>query len=103
MRTTKTISISMPPAQLKTVERLARKENRTRSEFVREAIRRYREQPSQEDLKAAARAALLEALRAVQEDAEKTGTSKMSMGRINAEIAAYRREQRERAVRKPVK
>src|ERR1019366_6229840 len=41
MRATRTISISLPPAQLRTVERIARKENRTMSELVREALRQY--------------------------------------------------------------
>ena len=41
MRTTKLITISMPPELLKKVEKLARKENRTRSEFFRETVRQY--------------------------------------------------------------
>lgn len=41
MRTTKLITISMPPELLKKVENLARKENRTRSEFFRETARQY--------------------------------------------------------------
>ena len=41
MRTTKLITISMPPELLKKVERLARKGNRTRSEFFRETVRQY--------------------------------------------------------------
>jgi CopG family transcriptional regulator / antitoxin EndoAI len=41
MRTTKTLSISLPPAQFKEMERLAKKENRTMSELIREALRRY--------------------------------------------------------------
>jgi CopG family transcriptional regulator/antitoxin EndoAI len=41
MRTTKTLSISLSPAQLKDVERLAKKEHRTLSELIREALRRY--------------------------------------------------------------
>jgi metal-responsive CopG/Arc/MetJ family transcriptional regulator len=41
MRTTKTLSISLPPAQLKEVEKLAKKEHRTLSELIREALRRY--------------------------------------------------------------
>jgi predicted transcriptional regulator len=41
MRTTKTLSISLSPAQLKDVEKLAKKEHRTLSELIREALRRY--------------------------------------------------------------
>jgi len=41
MRTSKLITISLPPELLKKLEKLARKENRTRSEMVRETIRQY--------------------------------------------------------------
>ena len=41
MLSTKIISISMPEAQLKAAERLAETENRTMSELIREALRRY--------------------------------------------------------------
>jgi metal-responsive CopG/Arc/MetJ family transcriptional regulator len=37
----------MPPNQLKQVERMAKKENRTMSETVREALRRYQQQQEQ--------------------------------------------------------
>ncbi len=41
MRTYKTITLSFPPAFLKQIEKLAKKENRTKSELFREALRRY--------------------------------------------------------------
>jgi len=41
LRTTKLITISIPPELLKKAEKLARKENRTRSEFFRETVRQY--------------------------------------------------------------
>ena len=41
MRTTKVLSLSMPPALLLEAERLAKKEQRTKSELFREALRRY--------------------------------------------------------------
>ena len=41
MRTTKTLSITLPPEMLSRAEKLARKENRTMSELVREALRFY--------------------------------------------------------------
>jgi CopG family transcriptional regulator / antitoxin EndoAI len=41
MRTTKTLSITLPPQMLARAERLARKEHRTMSELVREALRHY--------------------------------------------------------------
>ncbi len=84
MRTSKTLSISLPPAQLKEAEKLAKKENRTVSELFREALRRYQDR---DETKPASLAAALQLLR---EDAKRTG---LSMREINAKIAAYRREQ----------
>ena len=44
MRTSKLVTISLLPELLEEVERLAKEEKRTRSEFFREAIRRYIEE-----------------------------------------------------------
>ena len=41
MRTTKVVSITMPPPLFKAAQELAKQENRTMSELVREALRRY--------------------------------------------------------------
>jgi predicted transcriptional regulator len=41
MRTTKTLSITLPPEMLTRAERIARREHRTMSELVREALRHY--------------------------------------------------------------
>ena len=41
MRTTKVTSLSLPPKLLREAELLARREGRTRSELLREALRRY--------------------------------------------------------------
>jgi CopG family transcriptional regulator / antitoxin EndoAI len=41
MRTTKTLSITLPPEMLERAEAVARKENCTMSELVREALRQY--------------------------------------------------------------
>jgi CopG family transcriptional regulator/antitoxin EndoAI len=41
MRTTKVTSLSLPPKLLREAERLARREGRTKSELLREALRRY--------------------------------------------------------------
>jgi Arc/MetJ-type ribon-helix-helix transcriptional regulator len=41
MRATATFTVSLPPAMAKQVERAMRKEHRTRSELVREALRVY--------------------------------------------------------------
>jgi len=87
MRTSKTLSVSLPPAQLKRAERLARKENRTLSELVREALRHY-EQKQQ----APFNYDLIAALRAVQESAKRTGLDKLTEQEIDAEVTASRRE-----------
>ena len=41
MRTSKILSLSLPPTLLQEAERLAKKEGRTKSELFREALRRY--------------------------------------------------------------
>lgn len=43
-RTTKTISLSLPPEMVEKIEELMKKEGRTRSELMREALRRYVEE-----------------------------------------------------------
>jgi CopG family transcriptional regulator/antitoxin EndoAI len=44
MRTTKTLSVTLPPEMLSRAEALAKNENRTMSELVREALRQYERQ-----------------------------------------------------------
>ena len=41
MRTTDTLTISLPPAMAKQMERVQKEEHRTRSELLREAWRQY--------------------------------------------------------------
>jgi metal-responsive CopG/Arc/MetJ family transcriptional regulator len=41
MRTTETMTISLPPAMVKQIEKVRKQEHRTRSELVREALRHY--------------------------------------------------------------
>ena len=40
-RTTSTLTISLPPAMLEELERVRRREHRTKSELMREALRTY--------------------------------------------------------------
>ena len=89
MRTTKTVSISLPPAQFKKAERMARKQNRTMSELFREGLRRL-EMKEKRNMGAE----LLEALRLVQEDARRAGLDRMTEREVEAEIAAARRARR---------
>jgi Arc/MetJ-type ribon-helix-helix transcriptional regulator len=98
MRTSRTLSVSMPPTQFRQVERLAKKENRTLSELVREALRRYQRKPE-----SPVHNDLIAALRAVQEDARRVGLDKLPQRAIDAEVAAYRREQRRASMKLPVK
>jgi Arc/MetJ-type ribon-helix-helix transcriptional regulator len=44
MRTTAIISVSLPPAMVRQFEEVRKRESRTRSELVREALRAYFEQ-----------------------------------------------------------
>jgi Arc/MetJ-type ribon-helix-helix transcriptional regulator len=44
MRTTQIMSISLPPAMVRQFEEVRRRESRTRSELVREALRAYFEE-----------------------------------------------------------
>ena len=94
MRNTKVYSITMPPEMAKHAERLARKENRTMSELMREALRRY-EQPAVFNLRDYIRqiAPTPPAVRAMQEDAKRKGTDKLTMAQIDREVAAVRRQQ----------
>jgi len=87
----------MPPSQLKQVERLAKKENRTLSELIREALRQYQQQRER-----SVNTDLIAALRAVQEDASRVGLDRLSQREINAEVAASRREQRQKKMKRPV-
>src|ERR1039458_3996582 len=97
MRTTKTLSVSLPPAQFRRDKRLARRENRTLSELVREALRHYEQKqdsPINYDL--------IAALRAVQEGAKQTGLDKLTDREIDAEVTASRRE-RDRKIKQPAR
>jgi predicted DNA-binding protein len=97
MRTSKTISVSMPPAQLKRVERLAKRENRTLSELVREALRQYEQKQE-----ASINYDLLNVLRSVQDSARQAGLDKMSDREIDAEVTAHRRG-RDKNIKQPVR
>jgi CopG family transcriptional regulator / antitoxin EndoAI len=44
MRTTRILSLSIPPDLLREAERIAKQEGRTKSELFREALRRYVEE-----------------------------------------------------------
>ena len=91
MRTTKTLSVSLPPNQLKEMERTAKKENRTISELIRELYRRY--------VSDEARREFGRALENLRTESARTPAGKLTMRQIDAEIAASRRDRRRRAAR----
>jgi len=49
-RTTKTITLSLPPEVVDKIEELMKEEGRTRSELLREALRRYAEEQEMEKI-----------------------------------------------------
>ena len=51
MRTTRVVSITMPPPLFEEVQALAKQENRTMSELVREALRRYQRERDWEQIR----------------------------------------------------
>lgn len=52
MRTTKVVSITLPPPLFEQAQALAKEENRTMSELVREALRRYQREREWEQIRA---------------------------------------------------
>ena len=46
MRTSKVLSVSLPPEMYSWAEEVARAENRTMSELIREALRAYKNPPA---------------------------------------------------------
>ncbi len=95
MRTTKSVTISLPPAQLRIAERLAKKQNRTMSELFREALRRFEEDEQQRPAPAALQS-FAQAVALFQEDARRAGLDRMTKREINDEIQAARKELRAR-------
>jgi hypothetical protein len=93
MRTTKVYSITMPPEMARQAERMAKKENRTMSELMREALRRYQQPLVVLDTREFIRqiAPTPQPFQAIREDARRKGTSKLTMQQIDREVAAVRR------------
>jgi metal-responsive CopG/Arc/MetJ family transcriptional regulator len=52
MRTTRVVSITLPPPLFKQAQALAKKENRTMSELMREALRRYQSEQDWQQIRA---------------------------------------------------
>ena len=95
-RTTKVFSITMPPEMARRAEQLAKRENRTMSELMRETFRRYEiEQAERRALADSLRPKRLAQIRRVltelQQEAHEKGLDKITMREIDAEIAAARK------------
>ncbi len=88
MRTTKVYSITMPPDLARKAERLAKKESRTMSELMREALRRY------DQAQASASPAMSEVLTLLRAEARVASLSRMSKRDIDKAIAQTRSEMR---------
>ena len=86
MGTSRSVSVSLPPKQLKAMERTARKEDRSMSEFVGELYKRY--------VRDEARHKLAAALKDLRAEAARTPAAHLTMRQIDAEIAAVRRARR---------
>ncbi len=91
MGTRKLITISLPPPLVEKAEELAREENRTKSELLREALRFYVE--TRDVRRAAARERLLAKLDQVQARTE--GVPSRQIRKLVGEaVAAVRRRKR---------
>lgn len=77
MRTTKILSLSLPPKLLQEAKRLAKKEGRTKSELFREALRRYIQEQRWAELR-----------RYGAQQVRKLGIKETEVGRV---IEAYRK------------
>src|SRR5512141_3247205 len=95
MRTTKVYSITMPPDLARKAERLAKKESRTMSELMREALRRY------DQAQVSAPPAMAEVLAVLRAGARIKGLSRMSKREIDKVISDTRSEMR--TERRPTK
>ncbi len=84
MRTTKVLSITLPEAMLAQAKERAKKENRTMSELVREALRQYQATRWLDDLRPYA-----------QERAKAAGI--LTEGDVDRVIHEYRAEKRARS------
>jgi predicted transcriptional regulator len=56
MRSTKTLSVTLPPDMLKRAQSIAKKESRTMSELIREALRHYERRAWWDEINAYGRA-----------------------------------------------
>ena len=89
MRTTKTVSISMPPGELKLAERLAKSTNRSLSGVVREGLKRLASEQYWHQVQAVA-----------QSKAKALGITENDVNRL---VEEYRQEKRTKTIKKKSK
>ena len=82
-----TLSVTLPPEQFERAERLAKRENRTLSDVVGEALSKYE---LMQDVNI--NYGLMVALRRVQQASVRAGLDKLTEEEIEEEVTAYRRE-----------
>ena len=94
MRNTRVYSITMPHALARQAERLAKKEHRTMSELMREALRKYQQPAITLDIRDYIRniAPTPPAYEATRAQAKRRGSSQLTMAQIDQEIAAVRKD-----------
>lgn len=90
MRTSKTLSITLPPEMLSRAEELAERENRTMSELVREALRHYERKKWWDEMNAYGRA-----------KAQELGLSETEVAALVKEVRKQHRARR--SSRRPAK
>ena len=95
MRTTDTMTISLPPAMAKQMERVQREEHRTRSELLREAWRQYFESRYGVYKPTKAEAAAIKQGRAAFKRGEY-----VTLGELHHDLDATRRQARKKRSRK---
>lgn len=92
MRTTENLTVSLPPAVKREMERVAKRENRTLSELVRETFRHY-QKPSVDFYDLIRQIAPTPPeIQAMQEDAKRAGTDRLTMAQIQREVRAVRNQ-----------
>jgi Arc/MetJ-type ribon-helix-helix transcriptional regulator len=96
MRTTTPLSITLPPDMLKRAQKLANKENRTMSELIREALRRYEQAADPNEIRRQALMEFRRVLAEVRKEARLAGTAKLTSRQLDREIAAGRQARRRR-------
>ncbi len=104
-RTTKVYSITMPPELGRRAEQVAKRENRTMSELLRETFRRYEIAEAERRILAdPARAKRLADFQRIvsdlQQEARRKGLDSKTMRQVDEEIAFVRKS---RARKKPAK